>query len=76
MAALPAGGLKATTLEGALLEVSQLLQIAEQAATPPQSKLNLSVSTDTNTANISVALPIAATISAAGEVAIAVVPYA
>lgn len=76
MAALPAGGLKSVTLEDTLLEVAQLLNAAEQAAVPPQSRVAVSLSTDSNLVTISASLPIMPTISATGALTIATTEYA
>lgn len=76
MAALPVGGLQSLTLEDTILEVAQLLQTAEQAAIPAQSRLSLTINTDTNIAAISVNLPIAPAISASGAITIVATEYA
>lgn len=76
MAALPVGGLKSLTLENTMLEVAQLLQTAEQTATPPQTRLTLNINTDANVASISVNLPIAPIISSSGALTITATEYA
>ena len=81
MAVLAAGDIKSTTLEAALLEVAQKLQVAEKAVvvgegiTPPDN-VSVSFSTDSNTVSVSFTLPITATVDATGQLVNAVVPYA
>lgn len=69
MADFTPANLKSTTVEGAFLEITQLLQSAEQTFTPapgePQpNRVALSISTDANTASITATLPLEVGVSA------------
>lgn len=72
--------LKSTNVPGALLEVALLLNQAESAfnaanPTRPRNLLTLDISGDTKTANVTAALPIAPSISAAGVPQLAAKDY-
>ncbi len=64
MATLPT--LQSTTLEGALLEVTVLLQQAEAAATPPLDRISLTFDADAKEAVINATLPINYSATASG----------
>lgn len=66
--------LSADNLPGAFLEVTQLLQAAEQALDPVENKVNLTVNTEAKTATVSATIDITHGISG-GDVFIAAVDY-
>lgn len=72
MAALLNTDIKSTTLEGGVLELVQLLQVAEQnfvppTGTPQPNKVQLIVNTDARTATISATLPLTLTVGTDGS---------
>lgn len=80
MAALLNTDIKSTTLEGGVLEMAQLLQVAEQAFVPPSgsaqpNKVQLTINTDAKTASISVTLPLDLLVSPTGAITVIAEPY-
>jgi len=81
MAALTPSSLKSTTLENGLLEVAQLLQIAERA-TPPDpnglvpDNIQISVSVDALSVSITANLPITVSQNASGQMVVTAAEYA
>lgn len=81
MAAFEPANVTATTLEGAFLQIAQLLQEAEQNYTVPDgtaraNRVQVAINTDTGLATLSGTIPIAVTVGAGGAVSIAAVEYA
>lgn len=81
MALFTPADITATTLEGAMLQLAQLLQAAEQEYTPAegaarQNRLQLTVNTDTAVATIAVTLPLVVDVGAGGAIAITAQEYA
>lgn len=81
MAAFTPADVTATTLEGALLQVAQLMQAAEQTYVVPEgtaraNRVQVSVNTDTGLASISGTIPVAVKVGAGGVVSIAATEYA
>jgi hypothetical protein len=77
MAALTAANIKSTSLEGGILELVQLLQVAELALSPAQNRVQLTINTDTNIATIALQLPLAASVSTTdGSLKYTAAPYA
>ena len=71
MAVFNPNDLTATTLEGAFVQIAQLLQGAEQTydlaeGETRQNRVNLSVNTDQSTMSITATLPITAAVSGSG----------
>lgn len=81
MAAVTVANLKSTTLENALLEVAQLLQVAERA-TPPDvngvipDNVQISVSVDALSVSITANLPILVTQNTSGQMVVTADEYA
>lgn len=50
--------LKSTTLPGAILELVQKAQIAEQGLATPKNNINLAINGDGTAASISITLPV------------------
>lgn len=69
------GDLKSVTPEAAILELAQIIQAAEIAATETIDNISLTVNTDAETASIAVTLPVTVTTDATGKLVIAAVPY-
>ena len=81
MAAFNPTDVTAATLEGAFLQIAQLLQEAEQNYTVPDgtaraNRVQVAINTDTGLATLSGTIPIAVTVGAGGAVSIAAVEYA
>lgn len=81
MAAFDPANVTAATLEGAFLQIAQLLQEAEQNYTVPDgtaraNRVQVAINTDTGLATLSGTIPIAVTVGAGGAVSIAAVEYA
>jgi hypothetical protein len=80
MAALAPGAVKSTTIENAMLEVSQLLQNAEQAFVPPTgttapNRVNVTYNTDTKTVQITANLQLETAFTSTGEVTFQAAEY-
>lgn len=81
MASLNTANLKSTTLENGLLEIAQMLQIAERA-TPPDANgvvpdnVQISVSVDALSVSITANLPIAVSQNASGQMVVTAQEYA
>lgn len=73
MATLPT--LTSNTIEGALLEVANLLQEAERALTPARDNVQINIDFDAREATISATLPVSFTNSSTG-ITVAATPYA
>lgn len=81
MAALTPANLKSTTVENALLEVAQILQVAERN-TPPDvngvvpDNVQISVSVDALSVTITANLPVLVTQNVNGQMVITAAEYA
>lgn len=81
MAAFNAADLTATTQEGAMLQLAQLLQQSEQNyvladGAVRENRVALSINTDSLTASISVTLPLTMTVAPGGAVSYMAAEYA
>lgn len=81
MALFTSTDITADTLEGAMLQLAQLLQSAEQEYTPAegvarQNRVQLTVNTDTAVATIAVTLPLLVDVGASGAISITAEEYA
>lgn len=70
------GDLKSTTLPGALLEVAQRAQLAEQALTPAKNNISLSMNAEGTLCTLTASIPVATTISTtSGDLKVSAVDY-
>lgn len=80
MAALDKADITATTLEGGLLQVAQMLQYVEQnytltEGTPRANRVNIAYNSETNLATVTATLPIMISTNPEGGVSMSATPY-